>query len=240
MIAHMKFSSIACLLILAVFSSVALAQKTLLIYDPGWPATDDIPALSESDEAEFNRVALPKLAAKFRSDACSVDPELKGEVTGSFTRKGAEQRLAFYQVCITGNGFGVVAVVLFDNDKVVGIWGENSGWAMDIRVVDDVDQNGINEFTLSFSGGMHQGMGGVGIELMQFNGKKPTSLGWFKAEELTDGETDIAWRVTARQMAKPIFYRQKVIRNGSGDLVRSGSDARFLLGKGQTKFQSLM
>jgi len=148
--------------IAASFAAVVHGQKTVVVVDPTIPVTDNVELTTATDQAEIDRVALPKLKAKYQSESCSVDLELAGEVDGSFTKKGAAQTIAFFQVCQTGNGLGIVAVVVIENGKVIGTFGSDSGWSFDIGALPDINGNGIDEFTLSFGGGMHQGMGGIG------------------------------------------------------------------------------
>lgn len=230
-------------LILAVFLLLATipvaAQNTLVIYDPTVQPMDEVPALPDAEQAIFDSSVLPKLKAKYQSDSCGVDPELAGEVSGKFTKNGVVQKAAFYQVCQTGNGLGVVAIVIFENDKLVGIWGEESGWSMAINTVSDLNANGIDEFTLSYGGGMHQGEGGIGVDLMEFQNGKPNSLAWFQAEKIVDTESDSGWKVSVKKGKTPVFYRQKYKANSRGKLIKTGTNSVFKPTKGESKFESI-
>lgn len=235
----MRNFSLFAFLILSVFATAVVGQKTVLIYDPLWPSTDGFPTLSEEMQAEFDRAVRPKLEAKYTRDGCSVDPDLSGEVTGSFTRRGADQRAAFFQVCQTGNGFGIVAVVIFENEKAIGIWVGENGWSMDIRAVKDINRNGLDEFTLSYGGGMHQGMSATGVDLVEFRDTRLVGLGWFQAERSVDSETEEAWKITARPGTKPVFYRQRYRSDRSGQLVKTGANAAFTLKKTTSGFTKI-
>ncbi|MBK7932739.1 MAG: hypothetical protein KA956_00510 [Pyrinomonadaceae bacterium] len=226
--------------LLFIVSAIPIsAQKTLVIYDPTIELLDELPMLPDAEQAVFEQSVLPKLKAKYQSDGCAVDPELAGEVSGKFTKKGAVQKAAFYQVCQTGNGLGTVAIVIFENDKLVGIWGDQSGWTLQINSIRDLNANGLDEFSLSFGGGMHQGQGGIGVDVMEFSNGKPRSIGWFQAEKIMDTETESAWKVTVRTGKAPVFYRQKFVANRSGKLVRSGANSVFKPRKVESNFEGI-
>ncbi|MBX7053684.1 MAG: hypothetical protein K1X36_01930 [Pyrinomonadaceae bacterium] len=227
------------LILFVLFAGAAAAQKTLVVYDPTIEPEDIEQVLPDDEQAVFDSTVLPKLKAKYQSDGCAVDPMLAGEVTGSFTKKGAVQNLAFFQVCQTGNGLGVVAVVVFEKGKLVGIWGDNSGWTMNVDKVADLNLNGVDEFALSFGGGMHQGKGGIGVDVMEFGARGPVSIGWFQAESISDTDTEYAWRVTARQGKVPAFYRQKYVPNRDGKLLKRGPNTVFKLTKMVSEFEAI-
>lgn len=226
-------------LFLVAVSVPVSAQKTLVVYDPTLELLDELPMLPDAEQAVYEQNVLPKLKAKYQSDTCSVDPELAGETSGKFTKKGAVQKAAFYQVCETGNGLGIVAIVIFENNKLVGIWGDDSGWTLQIDAIADLNGNGLDEFTLSYGGGMHQGEGGVGVEVMEFAAGKPKSMGWFQGEKFTDTETESGYRVTVRTGKTPVFYRQKYVANSRGKLIKSGANSVFKLQKMESSFEEI-
>lgn len=234
----MRFVVILALLIVAAAIPVS-AQKTLVVYDPTVVLMDEVAALPDAEQAVYEQSVLPKLKAKYQSEGCSVEPELAGEVSGKFTKKGTIQKAAFYQVCQTGNGLGIVAIVIFENDELVGIWGTESGWTLQINSIADLNANGLNEFTLSFGGGMHQGQGGIGVDVMEFTGGKPRSIGWFQGEKIMDTETESAWKVTVRTGKTPVFYRQKYVANSRGKLIKSGANSVFTLKKVESEFEEI-
>ena len=234
----MRIIAILALFIVAAAIPVT-AQKTLVIYDPTLELLDELPMLPDAEQELYEQGVLPKLKAKYQSESCSVDPELAGEVSGKFTKKGAIQKAAFYQVCQTGNGLGIVAIVIFEDDKLVGIWGDESGWTLQINSIADLNANGLDEFTLSFGGGIHQGQGGIGVDIMEFASGKPRSIGWFQGEKIMDTETESAWKVTARTGKTPVFYRQKFVANSRGRLIKSGANAVFKLKKIENNFEEI-
>lgn len=226
------------LLLFILFSTASItAQKTLVIYDPTIELMDEVPALPDDEAAIYEASVLRKLKAKYESEGCSVDPELLGEVSGSFTKKGVVQKAAFYQVCTTGNGLGIIAVIIFEDAKLVGIWGENSGWGTKINTIADLNLNGIDELTLSFGGGLHQGQGGVGVEIIEFRSGKPQVLGWFQAERTMDTQTESAWKVSVKTGKAPTFYRQKYKANSRGKLIKTGVNSIFKLTTVENNFE---
>ena len=226
-------------LLFVVVAIPVSAQKTLVVYDATLELLDELPMLPDAEQAVYERSVLPKLKAKYQSDTCSVEPELAGEVSGKFTKKSVVQKAAFYQVCQTGNGLGIVAVVVFENNKLVGIWGDESGWSLQINTIADLNGNGFDEFTLSYSGGMHQGEGGIGVDVMEFTNGKPQSMGWFQGEKFMDTETESGYKVTVRTGKTPVFYRQKYVANSRGKLMKSGANAVFKLKKVETSFEEI-
>lgn len=235
----MRSKAFLALLFIVLLTGLAAAQKTLVVYDPTIEPEDIEPTLADDEQALYESAVLPRLKAQFQSEGCAVDPMLAGEASGSFTRKGSVQNLAFYQVCQTGNGLGIVAIVVFEKGKIVGIWGDNSGWTMNVNKIADLNSNGLDEFALSYGGGMHQGQGGIGVDIMEFGARGPVSIGWFQGERLTDTETDYAWRVTARKGKVPAFFRQKYVANRDGKLLKRGPITAFKLTKVASSFKSV-
>lgn len=217
-------------------AAAAFGQGTVVITDPTVTVKES--TLSTVEHKAFDRTALPRLKAKFLSDACTVEPEFAGVVAGSFTRAGADQRLAFLQVCQTGNGLGIVGLVLFEEGKVTGLWAADSGWSQDITVLPDINGNKLNEFTLAFGGGMHQGQGGVGIDIMEFAAGRPKGLGWFKAEAFTE-EDVTAWKVTAKPGAAPAYFKQKYTQVSENKWRRVGAVTPLKLTKAYGTFEAV-
>lgn len=231
----MKFRAFGCLFFVALLAAFSFGQGMVVVVDPTVPAKET--KLSAADQRLVERYALPKLKAKFESDSCPVELEPAGVVSGAFTKAGAVQKLAFFQVCQTGNGLGIVGLVLIENGKVTGIYASDSGWSIDIGVLPDINQNGIDEFTLSFGGGMHQGQGGTGVDIMEFSGGLPKGLGWFKSEEFTDVDLSNAWKVTAKPGKTPLYYKQKFSAVSENKWRRVGATTPLKLGKAIGTFE---
>lgn len=239
LLSNMIFRLASIVLIIAAFFAAAQAQKTVVVIDPTIPVANIDAAATATNQVEIDRVALPKLKAKYESDACTVNLELAGEASGSFTKANAKETIAFYQVCQTGNGLGVVALVVTEGGKVTGIYASDSGWSFNIGSLPDINGNGLDELTLSFGGGMHQGQGGVGVEIVEFAGGLPKAIGWFQAEEFTDTEPTAAWRVTAKTGKTPVYYRQKFVSKDGKRWTRSGANAVFKLTEPDGTFEAV-
>ena len=110
---------------------------------------------------------------------------------------------------------------------------------MQINSIADLNANGLDEFSLSFGGGMHQGQGGIGVDIMEFAGGKPRSIGWFQGEKIMDTETESAWKVTVRTGKTPVFYRQKYVANSRGKLIKMGANSVFKLKKVESGFEEI-
>lgn len=234
----MKFKfAVAAIVLLTAFSTFAYCQKTVVINDPTKPIKQT--KLSDEDSALINRIVLPKIMAKYQSDSCNVNLEPAGVIHGAFTRANSKQTLAFFQICQTGNGFGIAGLALIENGNVAAIFGADAGWTVDIGLVPDVNKNGLNEFLLAYSGGMHQGHGGTGVDLMEFSKDLPVGIGWYLAEKFEDTQALTAWKLTAKLGKSPIYYRQKFTADESDKWRIAGKASAFKLGKAYSKFSKV-
>jgi hypothetical protein len=222
------------LLFAAVSLSIAVmtvkAQSVVVVADPTLASEQTEVKLSAADQAVFDKALIP-VKSKIAADTCEASPEVAGVAHGAFSQAAAKQTLIFYQYCQTGNGLGWVGLVLAENGKVIGNYITDSGWTIDIGTVPDVNQNGLDEFTLHYGGGMHQGQGGVGVDLMEFSKGVPKGIGWFQAEKFEDTEAVTVWKVTAKSAPTPIFYKQKFASAGDSKWRRVGGNLLFKLGK---------
>jgi len=219
-----------------VFGLTAFGQGTVVVNDPTKEAVES--KLSKADEAVFNS-ALPNVKRTVNSEICEESPEVAGFVAGAFTKPGAKQKLVFYQVCQTGNGFGWVGLVLIEGGMVVGNYVSETGWIVSIGTVPDINQNGLDEFTLAYSGGMHQGHGGVGVDLMEFSAGFPKGIGWYKAEEFGDTEAVSVWKLTAKPGPTPVFYKQKYFSGENQKYRKVGANAVTKLTKAIGTFKAV-
>lgn len=221
----------------AASAAAVFGQGTVVVNDPTKTAAET--KLSKTDETVFSRDALPRVRKQIASDVCTESVEVAGVVNGAFTKAGAKQTLLFYQFCQTGNGLGWVGLVLIEDGKISGNYISDGGWSADIGVVPDINQNGLSEFTLAYSGGMHQGQGGIGVDIMEFSNGLPKGIGWYKAEEYADTQATTVWKLTAHPGKTPIFYRQKYFSGEGEKWRRFGSNLAFKLGKAYSKFEAV-
>lgn len=235
----MKYKHLIGFLIAEIlFVGAIFAQQTVVINEPNAGISPVL--INEADKDLIKREVLPK-ARKYwaKNEVCDEDFQIVGQVRGSFTEPKASQKLIFYQFCQTGNGFGNNGLVLFEGGKIIGSYVSESGWAADLKVLPDINQNGLNEFLLYYSGGMHQGMGGTGIDLMEFSTLASVKgLGWFQSDSYGEETGDWSYKVSVKTGKTPIFYREKYISKND-KLQKSGKIAPFKLGKTYSSYKAL-
>ena len=224
---------------LTVWISLAgavFAQVPLVINDP--QAEPVKPFVSPADSALMERVVLPKARQNWAgNEACEEDYQIMGAASGAFSRPASKQNLIFYQFCQTGNGLGNNGLVLIENGKIIGSYVSESGWAMNLKALPDVNQNGLDEFMLYYSGGMHQGQGGIGVDIMEFSAAAIKGLGWFQANGFTEDDS-WAYKVSVKKGKTPVFYREKYISKDDNPR-KSGKIAAFKLGQTYSKYNIL-
>ncbi len=219
-------------LTLLLLTAGAFAQR-VVIHDPTAPLTRrDAPEDPPRAIAKiYEKSILAPVRKKLVSDDCSDSPTYTGSVSGSFTKAGANETAVFYQFCETGNGLGWVGLAVIEKGKVVANFVQDSGWALSIGRVADVNRNGVDEITLEFGGGMHQGQGGSGVSIYEFRDDKPVEIGWYQATKFDESETTTAWVLTAKPGKTPVFYDQKYLSAGNGKWRRSGANKVYRLKK---------
>jgi hypothetical protein len=194
-------------IIVAIFTLSAFSQSHIVINTPGEePAKAE---LSTTEKRLLDRSVLPKARKRLAGDACEESVEVSGIVHGAFTKAGADQTFVFYQFCQTGNGLGSVGAAVFEGNRVVAnLISEESGWSVDAKVLPDINGNGLNEVALYYSGGMHQGSGGTGVDIMEFSGTALKGIGWFQADSFTE-KTSYAFKVSVKPGPVPQFFSEK-------------------------------
>jgi hypothetical protein len=227
------------LLLVVLLTSIIAArgQAIIVVNDPTVKAPET--KMTSAEEAIFKEQAVPAVRKAISSDTCQESVDVAGVAHGSFTRAGAKQSLVFYQYCQTGNAFGQVGLVLIENNKLIGNYISDSGWSTDIEPVPDIDQNGLDEFVLGFSGGMHQGQGGIGVDIMEFSNGIPKGIGWYKAEEYAETQATTVWKLTAKPGMTPVFYQQKYDSTENDKWRRVGVNTILKLGKPISTFTAV-
>ena len=224
-----------------VFFSLAVAvfaQQTVLVNDPQNSAA---PAkISERDESLIKQQILPKARQKWTSETCEEAFNPIAAVSGAFTKAGAKQTLVFYEFCQTGNGFGNNGLVLIEDGKIIGSYAGEGGWALDLKRLPDINQNGLDEFAVYYSGGMHQGEGGSGVDILEFSGANNIKgIGWFQADSYGEAKGDYGYKITVKPGASPIFYREKYVSVSENKYRKSGKTAPLKLGEIVGEFKAL-
>ncbi len=231
-------TSFALFLMFFSFAATAFGQQNIIINDP---LKNEKPSnVSAAHENLIKNQILPRARKHWAgNDACQEDFALSGAANGAFTKPSAAQTLVFYQFCQTGNGFGNNGLVLIENGKIIGSYVSEGGWANGISRAPDVNQNGLDEFLVYYSGGMHQGQGGTGADVMEFSGANAIKgLGWFQAESFTE-EDGFSYKVSVKPAKIPAYYREKYVSSGDDKWRKSGKIAVFKLGKVSGNFIAL-
>jgi hypothetical protein len=235
----MKSSRVLVCLIFLVCAVWADAQSLVVVNEPG--AKPIQPTLAAAEKNLMQRSVLPKVRKILASDICNeTDYDVVSTIKGSFTKAGAEQTLVYYQYCVTGNGLGSTGVAVLENGKVVASYvAEDGDEASGARSLPDIDQDGLNEVVLEVSGGMHQGSGGTGAEMIEFTATGIKSLGWFTQNEFSENGPSIAYLVSAKPGKPPLFYRQKFTSRNEKKWHPVGKPLPFKLGKPLIKFTAV-
>jgi len=221
-----------------LFAAAVFGQQTVIISEPDAKAEPLI--MNTAVVNTIKREILPK-ARKYwaKNDSCAEDFKLIARVRGSFSAPNASQELVLYEFCQTGNGFGNNGLVLMEGGKINGSYVSESGWAVDLKVLPDINQNGLNEFLVYYSGGMHQGIGGTGVDLMEFSAASGIKgLGWFQSDSYGEESGDWSYKVSVKTGKTPIFYREKYISKND-KLQKSDKPAPFKLGKAYSSYTAL-
>jgi len=227
----------ASVIIITFLSIAAFAQSIVVINTPGEESAK--PELSTTEKRLMDRNILPKVRKRLAGEACEESVEVAGIIHGAFAKAGASQTLVFYQFCQTGNGLGSVGAALFEGNRVVAnLVSEESGWSIDAKVLPDINQNGLNEVALYYSGGMHQGSGGTGVDIMEFSGSALKGIGWFQAESFTE-RTNYSFKVSVKPGPVPQFFSEKWTSNSKGKYRRVGNQVQLKLKPAFGKFEAV-
>ena len=211
------------MLVLCFVSGSILGQTQVVVNDPTLPSPAEA-KLTAAEQSILDKSVLPAVRAKLASDICPEEVTAAGVVQGAFTRAGARQTLIFYQFCITGNGMGAAGVAVIEDGAVVGSYiAAESGFTVDARALPDINQNGVNEIALYYSGGLHQGEGGTGVDIVEVANGALKGIGWFQAESFTAEGPTTGYKVTAKPGKTPTFFREKYIQNSAGKWRKAGS-----------------
>src|SRR5207247_1850178 len=128
---------------------------------------------------------------------CEESISIAGRGDGAFTRAGAKQVFIFYEFCETGNGLGSAGLAVLENGRVVASFvAPETGWGVNAASLPDLNQNGLNEIALYYSGGMHQGAGGTGVDIVEYSAGKLKGIGWYQAEGFNETGPVFGFRVT--------------------------------------------
>ena len=229
---------VSVLFFVLLFVAGAFGQQTVVVNDPTVAETPS--AISVANKSLIDRDVWPVMRKKYEGEVCTPEFDYSDAIQGSFTKPKANQRLIFFQVCQTGNGYGIAGLALVEDGKVVGLYGaDEAGWVAGARTLPDINQNGVDEFALYWSGGMHQGAGGTGVDVWEFSGNAVRGLGWFQAEGFSEDAPSFGYKVSVKKGKVPVFSRQKLISSDGQKWRASGRPTVFKLGKNAVTFSAL-
>lgn len=216
----------------------SFGQGTVTVNLPGQEEAKT--AMTAEEKKVFDRSVLPKIRSKLRNDVCEESVDISGVLRGSFTKPAAAQTLVFYQFCQSGNGLGSAGVAIIENGRVAANYvAPEAAWTLEARKLPDIDQNGLDEAVLYWSGGMHQGAGGSGADIWEFSAAAAKGIGWFQAESFDDRSPVTGWKVTAQPAPRPRFFREKYTQTAAGKWRRSGRVLPFKLDPAVITFSPL-
>jgi hypothetical protein len=226
-------------LVACVLSVSVGAQTAVVINDPTAEAAKV--QLTADEQALFEKSILPAARNKLASDICEEAVDIAGPVTGAFTKAGSSQTLIAYQFCETGNGLGSIGVAVMDGGRVVAnLVSVESGSSISAKSLQDINENGRDEIAIYYSGGMHQGAGGTGVDIFEFTpGGALKGIGWYQAEEYTETGPLIGYRVLVKPGKVPVFSREKYIHTENEKWRRTRKVVPLKLSKTISEFEAV-
>ena len=234
----MKNPSLAlAFIVLMLATGPVRGQNPVIINVPG--AETKNPRLTAADKALIERSALPNVRKKLVDDSCEESFEPAGVLEGSFSKAGAAQRLVFYQFCVTGNGLGWSGLILIANNRVVGSYVTDTGTVIGFKSLPDINENGLNEVALYWSGGTHQGAGGTGVDVVELGPAGLKGIGWFQADSFSEDGPSVGYKVTVKPGPAPVFYRERYVENAGGKWRRTAAARPFRLQKTVSTFEAV-
>jgi hypothetical protein len=216
------------LMSLTLLSGSVFSQGTIVLNDPAAKTKKETNLAPV--EKLLGKSVLPKIRKVWAEDVCSDGFQITGTANGAFTRRGAVQTIVFFEYCQTGNGFGNNGAAIIENRRIVSAYSSEGGWPVEVKAAPDINKNGLDEVLFYYSGGMHQGVGGTGAEIVEFGAGKSICMGWFLADRFGEESGDFGWKVTVKPAKRPVFYRRKYL-DSNGKWQPKGKIAAFSLEK---------
>ena len=123
-------------------ATTVFAQQNIVINNP---TVDEKPAVyTDAEENLVKNRVLPKVRKLMPDSVCTEEFQIMGKANGAFTKPGTAQTILFYQFCQIGNGLGHNGVVLIENNKIIGSYTSDGGWASSAKTLPDINQNGLD------------------------------------------------------------------------------------------------
>jgi len=159
------------------------------------------------------RDVLPA-ARKAAHGQCTNGFSILSTASGAFTRSGANQRLLLYQYCATGHGFGRQGIAVAEGNSIVAHVVYDGGSDYGIRMLPDLDGDGLSELLVK-AGGTNQGQTWGVVRVLGWSAGGIKKFGQFAVDEDDcDSPTGAGpLRTTVRLFAvpgqKPSFLAQR-------------------------------
>ena len=199
------------LLISLIFISNALGQTTQVVFDPTIKTSET--KVSPAEE-KLVKTVLPKTRKSWTEDSCAEDFSVTGKASGSFTKQNAAQTAYLYEFCQTGNGFANDGIVITEAGNIVAHYLYEGAWTLNLTSLPDINNNGIDELVVHNSGGMHQGIFGTGLDVLEITTKGVKEFGATQTSYNDCGAglskkcSDDNYKITVVKGTTPIFYSQ--------------------------------
>lgn len=202
------------LLMSLIFISNAFGQTTQVVFDPTIKTSET--KVSPAEE-KLVKTVLPKTRKSWTEDSCAEDFSVTGKASGSFTKQNAAQTAYLYEFCQTRNGFANDGIVIVEAGKIVAHYLYEGAWALNLTSLPDINNNGIDELVVHNSGGMHQGIFGTGLDVLEITTKGVKEFGATQTSYNDCGAglskkcSDDNYKITVVKGATPVFYSQKFV-----------------------------
>ncbi len=198
-----------------IFISTVFGQNTQVVFDPTKETSEA--KISSAEEVSVKTV-LPKARKTWTEDVCTEDFRITGKAKGSFTKQNAAQTAYLYEFCQMGNGFANDGIVIVEAGRIVAHYLYEGAWTLDLTGLADINNNGIDELAVSNSGGMHQGIFGTGLDILEISPKGVRELGATQTSyndcgaDLGKNCRDDNYKITVDKGETPVFYSQKFVQ----------------------------
>lgn len=217
------------LTIALIFSSSIFAQSDLIKVADGREEIES-PKASESEtefvekEVKAKEQAIKDYAKRkeFKCDEDDAKLNLSNEnvtanlsidavLKGSFTKPKSSQKAFFYQICWSDGGkyaTSLGGIIVVEDQKTVAhfVYADVSGFDT-IRVLPDINRNGLSEVVLRFTSKIDGLMIGRSIALFEIGADKITNLGETETYNMLEDET-LAYKTVVKAGKTPVFYQE--------------------------------
>lgn len=193
--------------------------------------------IAQSKEFECDQDDLKENASN--ADVLS-NLNIYGVLEGAFTKPKSLQKAFLYQICWSDGGKYATAlggIVIVEKEKIVShfVYSNVSGFD-NIRVLPDINRNGLSEVVLRFTSHVDGFFFSRSIALYEFDSDKPQQLG----EAETDAKTTEglrAYKIFVKAGETPSFYREAYVNDSEENWQIKEKAERFSLEKVENELE---